>query len=332
MKIGYALSSEEHAPTALVENAVAAEKAGFDFASISDHYHPWIEKQGESPFVWGVIGAIAASTNKLELITGVTCPIIRIHPALIAQAAATSAELMQGRFSLGLGTGENLNEHILGDRWPSAPERLAMLEEAIDILRLLWTGEEQTFKGEFFRVDHAKLYSLPDEPPNILVAAKGEKAADLASRKADGLIATEPDPDLVKRFEGSSGQGRLKYGMLHACWAPTEKEARSTAHEWWPNAAFEGELGVELPLPRHFEQAAKMVDEEAVAKGMIGRPDPRAHLDAIREFEQAGFTHVFVHQVGPDQKGFLDFYEQEVLPELKGPSLDITERKVPPAT
>lgn len=316
IEIGYTLSSEEHPPDELVNNATRAESAGFSFAIVSDHYHPWIDRQGQSSFVWSVIGAIASRTERLRLGTGVTCPTMRIHPAIVAQAAATCAMLMPGRFFLGLGSGENLNEHITGERWPSAPERLDMLEEAIDVMRLLWEGDEVTHVGPHFVVQDARLYSLPSQPPPILVAAAGPKAADLAATTGDGIIATSPDRELIDTFEEAGGSSKPRYGKLTVCWAESEADARRTALEWWPNTAIPGELGQELPLPRHFEQAAEQVTEEQVAGSVICGPDPERHIEAFQEYERAGFDHVFVHQVGPDQHGFLAFYEGQVLPKL----------------
>jgi G6PDH family F420-dependent oxidoreductase len=315
MEIGYALSSEEHPPLDLVRHARLAEEAGFEFALISDHFHPWIDRQGQSPFVWSVIGAIAASTDTLRLGTGVTCPTIRIHPAIIAQAAATAAAMMPGRFFLGLGTGENLNEHILGDRWPSAAERRAMLAEAITVMRGLWEGELYSFAGEHYRVDNARLYTLPDRELEVFVAAGGPAAAELAADVGDGLIATEPDRELVDSYL-RKGDGP-RFGMLTVCWAETEAEARRTALEWWPNAALQGPLTQELRLPSHFEGAVQMVTEEDVAESVVCGPDPAAHLEAIAAFADAGFDHVYVHQVGPDQEGFLEFYAGSVLDDAR---------------
>jgi coenzyme F420-dependent glucose-6-phosphate dehydrogenase len=312
-EIGYSLSSEEHSARELVRNAVAAEEAGFSFALISDHFHPWIDRQGESPFVWSVIGAIAEATSTLRLGTGVTCPMIRIHPAVIAQAAATSALLLEDRFFLGVGTGENLNEHVLGDRWPSYDERAEMLEEAVAVMRQLWEGGLVSHRGRHYTVDRARLYSVPDEPPPVAIAAAGPESAMLAGRIGDAFISTAPDRDLVEEFEQAGGSGKPRYGQLTVCWAESEREAIDTAHEWWPNAALGGDLGQELPLPRHFRQATETLTREQVAEAVVCGPDPDRHRDAIREFEAAGFDHVYVHQVGPDQDGFIRFYEREIL-------------------
>jgi coenzyme F420-dependent glucose-6-phosphate dehydrogenase len=311
-ELGYALSSEEHRPAALVLNAQHAEAAGFTFALISDHFHPWTDRQGQSPFVWSVIGAIAQATERLTLGTGVTCPTIRTHPGVIAQAAATSAALMPGRFFLGLGSGENLNEHIFGDYWPSADERQEMLEEAIEVIRLLWQGDYQTHRGKHYRVENARLYTLPDEPPPIAVAASGPEAAKLAARAGDALISTAPDDQLVDAYRSAGGTGP-RYGQLTVCWAKDEQDAVRTALEWWPNAALKGELGQELPLPRHFEQAAENVDETAIAEAIVCGPDVDRYLEQITAFQDAGFDHVHIHQVGPDQEGFFRFAERELL-------------------
>ncbi|CAN5231066.1 LLM class F420-dependent oxidoreductase [soil metagenome] len=315
-KLGYALSCEEHEPDDLVRYAARAEDAGFGFAFISDHFHPWVDRQGQSPFVWNVIGAIAATTERLRLGTGVTCPLIRTHPAIIAQAAATSAAMMPGRFLLGLGTGENLNEHILGDRWPSVDVRLEMLEEAVEVIRLLWRGGVQSHRGRHYTVDNARIYTLPDEPAPILMAAKGKKAGTLAGRSGDGLVGVSPDEEMMKAFESAGGAGKPRYGQVTVCWAQDEAEAKRTAYEWWPNAGVKGDLSVELPLPRHFQQAGEMVSEDDVAESVVCGPDPDRHLEAIRTFEEGGYDHVYVHQVGPDQEGFFRFYKREVLPKL----------------
>ena len=316
-EIGYALSSEEHAPNDLVRHAKLAEEAGFTFALISDHYHPWIDKQGHSPFVWGVIGGISQQTERLVLGTGVTCPTIRIHPAIIAQAAATAAAMMPGRFFLGVGSGENLNEHILGDQWPPVDVRLEMLEEGIEVIRLLWQGGLQSHYGEHFVVENARLYTLPDAPPPIHVAASGEKAAELAGTIGDGLIATSPDKDTLNAFRTNGGDGKPLYGQVTVCWGEDERQAIRTAHEWWPTSAIPGQLGQELALPAHFEQAAQLVTEEMVADKIPCGPDAKRMLDEIKSFVDAGYDNVYLHQVGPDQEGFIRFCEREILPAFE---------------
>ena len=316
LEMGYKLCSEEHRPNEMVQYAQRAEEAGFTFAMISDHFHPWTDEQGQSPFVWTVIGALAHATKRLRVGTGVTCPTIRIHPAIIAQAAATAAALMPGRFMLGLGSGENLNEHITGDRWPPAGIRLEMLSEAIDVIRLLWSGGEHSHYGEYFTVENARLYTLPKEPPPILIAGGGPKSVALAGRIGDGFISTSPEEKLLAKFKNAGGDGKPSYGEVSVCWAKDKAEARRIAHRHWPNAGIEGELTVELRVPAHFEQTAKMISEEDVAKKVVCGPDPEEHIDAIKEYAKAGYDGVWIHQAGPDQEGFFDFYEKEVLPKL----------------
>jgi coenzyme F420-dependent glucose-6-phosphate dehydrogenase len=314
-ELGYALSSEEHPPNDLVRNARLAEEAGCSFALISDHYHPWVDAQGHSPMVWPVIGAIAQATERLRLGTGVTCPTILIHPAVIAQAAATCAAMMPGRFFLGVGSGENLNEHILGDKWPTPDVRLEMLEEAIAVIRMLWEGGYQTFRGGYYTVEQARLYTLPEEPPQIAVAAAKPLAVDLAGRSGDALISTAPDGSLVQSYRDAGGNGPC-YGQLTLCWAATEEEAKQTAHRVWPNAGLGGDLSQELALPLHFEQAVQNVTPDEIAEAMPCGPDVDRVVEQVREYERAGFDHVYLHQIGPDQEGFLRALRDDVAPRL----------------
>jgi coenzyme F420-dependent glucose-6-phosphate dehydrogenase len=316
--IGYTLSSEEHGPLDLVRYARQAEETGFEYALVSDHFHPWIDRQGHSPFVWSVVGGIAGATRELRLGTGVTCPNIRIHPAVIAQAAATSAAMLPGRFFLGVGTGENLNEHVLGDRWPEAGVRLEMLEEAIDVIRLLWQGGYQSHHGRYYTVEEARIYTLPDEPPPIYVAASKPTAAELAGRAGDALVSTAPDAEVVAAFDGAGGEGKPKLGQVTVCWAESEEEGKRTAYEWWPNAAVRGDLSQELALPRHFEDAAQMLAEDDVAEKVVCGPDPDRYFEQVEGYADAGFDHVYLHQVGPDQEGFFRFAQEELLPRYAG--------------
>jgi coenzyme F420-dependent glucose-6-phosphate dehydrogenase len=316
LKLGYTLASEEHRPLDLVRYGRLAEEVGFDFAMISDHFHPWIDRQGNSPFVWSVIGALAQATERIPIGTAVTCPTIRIHPAIVAQAAATSAAMLPGRFVLGVGSGESLNEHILGDPWPPASVRLEMLEEAVAVIRELWGGGLVEHHGRHYTVENARLYTLPEEPPPIVAAAAGPKAARLAGRIGDGFMGTAPQGELIETFEQAGGAGKPRYGQATVCWAESEQEARRTAHEWWPNAAMSGELGQVLPQPAHYEQAAQLVREDDVAEVVACGPDPERHLDFLRRYAQAGYDHVFVHQVGPDQEGYLRWAERELLPRI----------------
>ena len=317
VQLGYALSSEEHPPADLIHYAQRAEEVGFTFALVSDHYHPWIDRQGHSPFVWSVLGGLAQATRRLQVGTGVTCPTMRLHPAIVAQAAATTAAMMPGRFFLGVGAGERLNEHILGAYWPPPPVRLEMLEEAIELMRRLWKGGYRSHRGQHFTTENARLYTLPDRPPPIVMAASGPKAVEMAGRLGDGLIGTRPDGEIVKRFEAAGGAGKPKYGQVKVCWAVDEAQARKTAHRQWPNGGLKGPLNTELSLPAHFEAAAAMVTEEDVAQRVVCGPDPQKHLAKIQQFVDAGYDHVYVHQIGPDQEGFFRFYEQEILPAFR---------------
>ena len=315
--LGYKLSSEEHGPTDLVRYAQMAQDGGFGFALISDHFHPWIDRQGQSPFVWSVLGAIAQATQRLVVGTAVTCPTLRIHPAIIAQAAATTAALMPGRFFLGVGTGENLNEHILGDHWPETEIRQERLTEAIEVIRLLWQGGNRSYHGRYFTVENARLYTLPDVLPPLLVAVGGKRGAEQAGRLGDGMIGTDPERALLAAFDKAGGSGKPRYAEVTVCWAKDEATARRIAHEHWPTSAMESSLSWEMPLPSHFEAVAKLVTEEEVAESITCGPDPKKHLAAIRKYAEAGYDHICVHQVGKEQKGFFEFYEQEILPELR---------------
>jgi coenzyme F420-dependent glucose-6-phosphate dehydrogenase len=314
MEIGYALSSEDHPPNELVRQAQIAERAGFTFALISDHFHPWVGEQGHSPFVWSTLGGIAQATERIRLGTGVTCPLIRIHPAIVAQAAATVACMMPGRFFLGVGTGENLNEHVTGARWPLPYERLEMLEEAVEVIRKLWSSEEVTHRGRHYTVEEARLYTVPDEPPEIYVAASKPEAAELAGRIGDGLISTAPNEELVSGFEGAAGSGKPKLGMIHVAYDENEEVGHERAHKLWPNLALAGSGGQELPAPRDFEESAGNVTVEDVAESMPAGPDPEPYLELIRKYEDAGFTHVYIHQIGENQEEFADFAARELLP------------------
>ncbi len=315
LELGYSLSSEEHGPDVLIESAVRAEAAGFSFAVTSDHFHPWTDEQGQSPFVWSVLGGIARATSRLRVGTGVTCPLIRMHPGIVAQAAATTASMFHGRFFLGVGTGERLNEHVFGDRWPPHRERQAMLGEAIEIMRLLWEGGTRSFEGTFYEIEHARIYTLPEPPPPIYMGAVGKRSASLAGRFADGLISTSPSRDVVREFNTASGSSKPRYGQLKVCWADSEEQARDTAMRYWPTSGLPGVLNSELATPAQFAQAASIVTPGDLEGKVVRGPDPAKHLAAIEEYARAGFDHVYVMQVGPDQAGFTRFYEREILPQ-----------------
>src|SRR3954451_2621626 len=315
MKIGCFLSSEECGPLELVARAKRAEAAGFHALWISDHYHPWIDEQGHSPFVWSAIGAIAEATSRMAVTTAVTCPTVRVHPAVIAHAAATCGLLLDGRFQLGVGSGEALNEHIFGDPWPEADERLEMLEEAVEVIRLLWQGGSQSHRGRHYRVVNARLYDLPDEPPPILVSGFGAKSVKLAAKIGDGYVTTMPDADLVKLYRDEGGKGPVQAGTK-VCFGADEAEARKNAHRLWPNEQLPGELAQVLPVPAHFEQATSLVTEDMVAEAVPCGPDLDRHVEALEEYAEAGADELFVQQIGPKQDEFFDTWAREVVPRF----------------
>jgi len=312
---GYTLSGEEHSPTDLVRNACRAEDAGFEFVSISDHFHPWVSAQGHGPFVWSVLGAIAASTERLRVGVGVTCPIIRIHPAILAQATATTSLLFEGRFFFGVGTGEALNEHVLGHRWPPPDVRLAMLEEAVEIIRSLWSGDTIDHRGDFYEVENAKLFDPPANAPAVIVSGFGPKAVELAARIGDGYWGQSPEREVLDRYRDNGGSGP-RYSQLNLCWAEDAAVARKTVHEIWPNAGIAGQLSQDLPTWTHFEEAAAMVSEEEATKSVPCGPDVEPIRDSVRTYLDAGYDHLYFHQIGPDQDGFFRFWSETLQPAL----------------
>jgi coenzyme F420-dependent glucose-6-phosphate dehydrogenase len=311
MEIGYWLSSEEHSPSELVANAQRAEEAGFSYVLVSDHFHPWVNAQGHSPFVWGVIGAIAQATERLRLGTAVTCPLIRMHPVLVAQAAATSALLMDGRFFLGVGTGEALNEHITGARWPRPDERLDMVEEALEIITKLWRGEYETYRGRHYTVEQARIYDVPGSPPQLIVAAAAEQAAKLAAKWGDGMISTAPAKDVVDAYKQAGGAEPI-YGKVTGAFAASKEDALRIALERQPNTAMGGTISQDLPLPRDFETVAELVRADDLEGSLSLGDDAGVWRDGIEQFERLGFTHVCLHDVSEDQAGFIEFAKQFV--------------------
>jgi G6PDH family F420-dependent oxidoreductase len=299
-----------------VAQAVKAQQAGFDDLWISDHYHPWNDNQGHSPFVWSTIGAIATAAPGMGITTAVTCPTMRIHPAIVAQAAATSAVLLDGRFRLGLGSGEALNEHILGDRWPGADERLEMLEEAIEVIRTLWQGGVHSHRGRHYRVDHCRVYDLPPRPPEIIVSGFGQKSLELAARVGDGYCTVGPDAESVQRFRAHSDGYKLVQGGLKVCWGEDRDRALDTVYRLWPNEGLPGEMAQILPTPEHFEQVTELVTRDMLAEQVACGPDVDAHLGAIRAYAEAGFDELYVNQIGPEQDAFFAAYREHVLPKL----------------
>ncbi len=316
-KFGMTLSSEEHPPRRLVEMARLAEEAGFDFVSISDHYHPWVGEQGHSPFVWSVLGAIAAATDDIEVGVGVTCPTVRIHPAILAQATATTAHLLGDRFVWGVGTGEALNEHILGHRWPPFDVRIEMLEEAVAVIRELWEGGSVTHRGTHYTVENATIFDPPPHRIPIVVSAFGPKAAEVAARIGDGLWITGANAAVVEAFRNAGGEGPV-YSQLTMCWGEDRDKAIDLAHRLWPNTAVPGQLAQDLPTPLHFEQASSVVTKAMIAEQVPCGPDPEPVLEAAREAIDAGVDHLYFHQIGPDQEGFVEFWRRELRPELHG--------------
>lgn len=314
-RFGYFLSSEEHGPGALVEQARLAEDAGFEALWISDHYHPWTDAQGESPFVWGVIGALSEACS-LPVTTAVTCPTVRMHPAVVAHAAATAAVQLDGGFVLGVGTGEALNEHIVGDPWPSADIRLQMLEEAVGIMRALLDGETVTHRGCFYRVDNATLHTRPESAIPIYVSAFGSKAVEVAARIGDGLMSTAPDADIVREYREAGGTGPAQ-GGLKVSYGPDREEARRAMFDLWPTHGLPGELSQILPTPAHMEQAASIVTVDGATAGVPCGDDPEEHAAALRAYANAGFDEVYVTQVGPTRPEFFTFFRDRVLPRLR---------------
>ncbi|MEY9212169.1 TIGR03557 family F420-dependent LLM class oxidoreductase [Thermobifida halotolerans] len=314
-RFGYFLASEENGPRELVRQARGAEEAGFSALWISDHFHPWLDEQGHSPFVWSVIGALGEATS-LPVTTAVTCPIMRIHPVITAQAAATAACQLHGGLTFGVGTGEALNEHVVAERWPSAEERREMLEEAVGLIRELWSGRLTSHRGRHYQVDTARLYTLPDRPPPVFVSAFGTGSARLAGRIGDGLITMGTAPTVIEEFRDHGGSGKPIQSGLKVCWGPDRNEAREYARRRWPNDALPGEAAQLLPLPRHFAQLAELVTTERVAAQMPCGPDPDEYLTAISEYVEAGVDEVYISNIGRDQDGFFEFYATEILPAL----------------
>src|SRR3954452_24220774 len=309
MKIGYFLSCEERAPRELLGLARRAEQAGFHALWISDHYHPWNDEQGHSAFVWSVIGALSEAVD-LPVTTGVTCPTIRIHPAIIAQAAATSAVMTDGRFNLGVGSGEALNEHILGTHWPEADVRLEMLREAVEVMRTLWSGGQRSHRGRHYTVENARIYDLPDTPPPVLVSGFGPKAIRLAARIGDGFVTMSPDKDAIELYRSEGGKGPIHAGTK-VCYMADEERARETVMRLWPNEALPGELAQILPTPSHFEQACELVTPDQLMTPL--GPDLDQHIESLRQYEQAGIDELYVQQVGPEKDAFFREWAPRVL-------------------
>jgi G6PDH family F420-dependent oxidoreductase len=316
MKIGYMLSCEQFTPAELLDQARRARAAGFDALSISDHFHPWNEEQGNSPFVWSVIGALSAAVPGTPVCTMVSCPTFRVHPVIVAHAAATAAVMLDGRFALGVGSGENLNEHVTGLPWPAAGERLQRMREAIELMRRLWDGGNVNFEGRFYRAVNARLYTVPEEPPPVYVSGFGPAAIRLAAEVGDGVVTM--DPELLGVYSDSGGRG-VRQTAFKASFSRDVREARDVAHRTWATEALPGQLNQELATPGMFESASTLVGPEQVSSLMPCGPDPRAHLDALESRLAAGFDEVYVQQVGRDMDGFFSLYATEILPQARQP-------------
>ena len=308
--------SEEHGPRELVANAIQAEEAGFEFAAISDHFFPWLDEQGHSPFAWSVLGAIAQATTKLGLMTAVTCPIMRYHPAIIAQAAATVAILSGDRFTLGLGSGERLNEHVVGAGWPGIVERHERFAEAIDIIQGLLSGELSNYRGRHLQLENARLYDRPKHKPDVVIAAAGKRAAHLAGSKGEALIATEPKPELVSAFQSAGGKG-ARYAEVAMCYAESDEAAWRTAHHYFRWSATGWPVQAELADSKGFAAASQHISPEVVAQNVSCGPSIDRHVAAVEPFVTAGFDHIILVQVGPDQGAFIEMFRDQLDPALR---------------
>ncbi|MEU9716161.1 LLM class F420-dependent oxidoreductase [Streptomyces sp. NPDC047976] len=318
VRIGYTMMTEQAGPRELVGHAVGAERAGFDFSVISDHSFPWLEEQGHAPYAWSVLGAAAQATSRIPLMTFVTCPTFRYHPAVTAQKAATVQLLSEGRFRLGLGSGENLNEHIVGGGWPAAHDRLEMLDEAVGIIRALFAGGYVSHHGTHFDVENARLWDLPDDPPPIGIAVSGDRSCEIAGRLGDLLIATEPKPELLKAFDAQGGSGKPRIGQLPVSYDADHDAAVARAHDQFRWALGGWKVNAELPGPAGFAQASRHTRPEDVADAMPCGDDVDAFVDAVRRYADAGFDEVALIQIGGDQQEpFLAWSETKLLPALR---------------
>jgi G6PDH family F420-dependent oxidoreductase len=315
MQIGYKLMAEGFGPQEMIQQAVRAEQAGFDFVEMSDHYHPWLDVQGHSSFVWTVLGAIAARTERIGLATGVTCPHLRYHPAIIAQAAATLQIVSGGRFTLGIGAGERLNEHVVGQGFPSVRIRHERLREALEIIRLLWSGGYRSYQGQYLQLEDARVFDLPETLPVIAVAASGAESATIAGQLGTGLFATEPKAAIVEDYRRAGGAGP-RYAEVPLAWAVDERDAVRSALTTSRWAVTGWKVMSELPNPVNFDAATKWVDEDDIRKQFaIGSVD--THVAAVQSYLDAGFDHVVLQDAGPDPDGFMDYFAAELAGRLR---------------
>ncbi|MFF7256345.1 LLM class F420-dependent oxidoreductase [Streptomyces microflavus] len=318
VRIGYTMMTEQTGPRELVRDVVAAEKAGFDFSVTSDHYFPWLQEQGHAPYAWAVLGAAAQATERIGLMTYVTCPTTRYHPAVVAQKAATLQILAEGRFRLGLGSGENLNEHVVGAGWPAAHVRLEMLEEAVEIIAALFDGGDVSHHGSHFDVENARLWDLPEARVPIGVAVSGPASCALAGRSADLVIATEAKSDLLDGFDRHGGSGKPRVGQLPVCYDPDRDAAVARAHEQFRWSVGGWKVNSELPGPASFAQATELVRPEDVASAIPCGQDVEEFADAVRAYSEAGFTEIALVQVGGEhQHSFISWAEKTLLPALR---------------
>ncbi|GLU45743.1 TIGR03557 family F420-dependent LLM class oxidoreductase [Nocardiopsis ansamitocini] len=316
MRIGYKLFAEAYSPQEMVRQTIRAEVAGFDFVEISDHFHPWLYSHGHSGYAWSILAAAATRTEGIELATGVTCPFIRYHPAVVAQAAATTALLSGGRFVLGVGAGERLNEHVVGRGWPAVHHRHAMLRESLEIIRLLWSGGYHSFEGEHLSLEDARVFDLPETAPPIIVAISGPASARIAAEFGDGIFTTEPKPELVGAYSDAGGSGAA-YGEVPLSWAPDEASALQSAHEKFRFGLTGWKVQSELPNPVNFEAATAHIREEDMRATFGYGPDPASHLAVARQFADAGFDNLALVNAGPDPDGFFDFFTAELAEPLR---------------
>ncbi|MFG2008710.1 TIGR03557 family F420-dependent LLM class oxidoreductase [Micromonospora sp. NPDC048868] len=316
MRIGYKLASEGYGPQEIIRQAVRAEQAGFDFVEMSDHFHPWLDTQGHSSFTWSVLGAVAAKTERIGLATGVTCPTGRYHPAIIAQAAATLALISDGRFTLGVGAGERLNEHVVGQGFPSVRGRHERLREAVEIIRLLWQGGYHSFEGKHLHLEDARIFDLPETPPVIAVAASGRSSATMAAELGDGLFVTEPKASIVEHYRQAGGDGP-RYAEVPMAWATDDQQAVRAVLETSRWMVTGWKVMSELPNPVNFDAASAYVEERHVRELFSVGPDPEAHVAAVRPYVEAGYDHVVLQNAGPDPDGFLDFFAGDLAARLR---------------
>ncbi|MEU4195388.1 TIGR03557 family F420-dependent LLM class oxidoreductase [Kribbella sp. NPDC026611] len=321
VKVGFKLIAEAYGPAEIVEQAVRAEEAGFDFVEVSDHFHPWVSEHEHSGFAFSMLGAIAARTSAVGLATGVTCPFIRYHPAIVAQAAATLSILSGGRFTLGIGAGERLNEHVVGAGWPAVATRHEMLREALEIIRLLWSGGYHSYDGKHLKLEDARVFDLPDELPAIAVAAGGPEAARLAAELGDALFVTEPDADLVTAYGEAGGDGP-RYAEVPLAWAATEEDAAESARRLFRFGLTGWKVQAELPNPVNFDAATELITTDHLLDQFGCGPDVNRHLEIARPFVEAGYDHLALINAGPDMPTFFDFFTKELAPALR----DLTPR------